>query len=209
MSMRGYGLVASATPFANRALGRADNARFAGNILRTLVAPSGLVIYDDGLQGAPEPYDLRRLLADPRLHGSVAALLALWLAWIVGSTRLRGPPLPVSPPGVAAAVANLGCLLADKVPVNLNFSLGREQALSCLQRAEVELVVTAGAFRNKLAEKFPDFPWGDRVLDVADFLTTCPRAGLAWRIALIRVLPAAWTSACLGLPKRGGETEAA
>ncbi|NBV47711.1 MAG: AMP-dependent synthetase [Verrucomicrobia bacterium] len=140
-----------------------------------------------------------------------ATLLAL--AWaFAGELKRRTDAKRVAivlPPGVAAAVANLGCLLADKVPVNLNFSLGREQALSCMQRAEVELVVTAGAFRSKLAEKFPDFPWGDRVLDVADFLTARPRADLAWRIALIRVLPASWTSVCLGIPKHGGEAEAA
>ncbi|MEY3853081.1 MAG: hypothetical protein RI910_2061 [Verrucomicrobiota bacterium] len=140
-----------------------------------------------------------------------ATLLALSWAF-AGELKRRTNAKRVAivlPPGVAAAVANLGCLLADKVPVNLNFSLGRDQALSCLQRAEVELVVTAGAFRSKLAEKSPDFPWGDRVLDVADFLTAYPRADLAWRIALIRVLPASWTSACLGLPKHGGEAEAA
>jgi acyl-[acyl-carrier-protein]-phospholipid O-acyltransferase/long-chain-fatty-acid--[acyl-carrier-protein] ligase len=140
-----------------------------------------------------------------------ATLLAL--AWaFAGELKRRTHAKRVAivlPPGVAAAVANLGCLLADKVPVNLNFSLGREQALSCMRRAEVELVVTAGAFRSKLAEKFPDFPWGDRVFDVADFLTAHPRADLAWRIALIRVLPASWTSVCLGIPKHGGEAEAA
>jgi acyl-[acyl-carrier-protein]-phospholipid O-acyltransferase/long-chain-fatty-acid--[acyl-carrier-protein] ligase len=115
----------------------------------------------------------------------------------------------VLPPGVAAAVANLGCVLADKVPVNLNFSLGREQALSCLARAEADLVVTAGAFRAKLAEKSPDFPWGDRVLDVAEFLRGCPRAGLALRIGLIRCLPVSWSLACMGLPRQGGAQEAA
>ena len=115
----------------------------------------------------------------------------------------------VLPPGVAASVANLGCLLADKVPVNLNFSLGREQALSCLRRAEADLVVTAGAFRSKLSERSPDFTWGDRVLDVADFLSAHPRADLAFRIGLIRCLPASWALACMGLPKKGGEAEAA
>jgi acyl-[acyl-carrier-protein]-phospholipid O-acyltransferase/long-chain-fatty-acid--[acyl-carrier-protein] ligase len=115
----------------------------------------------------------------------------------------------VLPPGVAAAVANLGCVFAGKVPVNLNFSLGREQALSCLQRAEVDLVVTAGAFRSKLSEKSPDFPWGDHVLDVADFLAAHSRADLAFRLGLIRFLPTCWTLACMGLPKLGGEDEAA
>ncbi len=140
-----------------------------------------------------------------------ATLLAL--AWAFASELRRRTSARrvaiVLPPGVAAAVANLGCVLADKVPVNLNFSLGREQALSCQRRAEVDLVVTAGAFRSKLAEKSPDFPWGERVLDVADFLTTHPRADLAFRIGLIRCLPTSWTLACMGLPKHGGEAEAA
>jgi hypothetical protein len=108
-------LVAQATPFANRALGRADNARFAGNILREMVAPSGIVIFDDGLQGVPEPYDLRRLLADPRLHLSALALFALWLAWIVGGTRLRAPTPVIHPPGAAAMVAAEGRLMSRAV----------------------------------------------------------------------------------------------
>jgi len=146
-----------------------------------------------------------------RREFGAATLLALGWAF-AGELKRRTSAKRVAivlPPGVAASVANLGCLFADKVPVNLNFSLGRDQALSCLRRAEVDLVVTAGAFRSKLAEKSPDFPWGDHVLDVADFLTAHPRADLACRIGLIRCLPASWTLACMGLPKRGGEREAA
>ncbi|TSA31933.1 MAG: AMP-dependent synthetase [Opitutales bacterium] len=140
-----------------------------------------------------------------------ATLLALGWAF-AGELKRRTSAKRVAivlPPGVAVAVANLGCVLADKVPVNLNFSLGREQALSCLQRAEVDLVVTASAFRSKLSEKSPDFPWGERVLDVADFLTAHSRADLAFRIGLIRLLPTSWSLACMGLPKHGGDTEAA
>ena len=146
-----------------------------------------------------------------RREFGAATLLALGWAF-AGELKRRTSSRRVAivlPPGVAASVANLGCLLADKVPVNLNFSLGREQALSCLRRAEVDLVVTAGAFRSKLAEKSPDFPWGDHVLDVADFLTAHSRADLACRIGLIRCLPTPWALACMGLPKRGGEGEAA
>ena len=108
-------LMAQATPFANRALGRADNARFAGNILREMVAPSGAVIFDDGLQGAPELYDLRRLLADPRFHMSLLALFAIWVAWIVGGTRLRSPAPAHHPPGNAAMVLAEGRLLSRTV----------------------------------------------------------------------------------------------
>jgi acyl-[acyl-carrier-protein]-phospholipid O-acyltransferase/long-chain-fatty-acid--[acyl-carrier-protein] ligase len=146
-----------------------------------------------------------------RREFSGATLLALGWA-LAGELKRRTHARRVAivlPPGVAAAVANLGCLLADKVPVNLNFSLGREQALSCQRRAEVDLVITAGAFRDKLAEKFPDFPWGEHVFDVADFLRACPRAGLVARLAVIRCLPISCSLALMGVPRRGGEKEAA
>ena len=97
------------------ALGRADNARFAGNILRELVAPAGFVVFDDGLQGAPRPYDLRWLLADPRLHASALALLLLWWAWLGGGTRLRAPSPSAHPPGEAALLAAEGRVLARTV----------------------------------------------------------------------------------------------
>ena len=146
-----------------------------------------------------------------RLEYSGATLLALGWAF-AGELKRRTTSKRVAivlPPGVAAAVANLGCVLAGKVPVNLNFSLGREQALSCLQRAEVDLVVTAGAFRSKLSERSPDFPWGDHVLDIADFLATHSRVDRACRVSLIRCLPTSWVLAVMGLPKHGGDSEAA
>jgi len=146
-----------------------------------------------------------------RREFSGALLLAL--AWIMAK-RLRGATSArrvaiVLPPGVAAAVANLACLLAGKVPVNLNFTLVREQVQSCLRRAEVDLVVTAEAFRAKLSEKFPDFPWGDRVLDVGAALQALPKRQVAWRLALLRALPARWAAACVGAPSQGGDDEAA
>ena len=105
-------LTSQASPFSNRALGRADNARLASNLIRGSLAPGGVVIFDDGLQGAPAPYDMRRLLTDPRLHASLAALMLLWLAWVAGGTRLRAPPLQRRPPGAAASVAAEGRLFA-------------------------------------------------------------------------------------------------
>ena len=150
-------------------------------------------------------------LAAGRQEFAASNLLALSWAF-AGELRRRTTKSRIAivlPPGVAAVVANLGCLLADKIPVNLNFSLGREQAESCLQRAEVDLLITAGAFRSKLSERSPNFPWGDHVVDVADFLTSHSRFNLACRALLIRVLPGALIPLCMRLPKHGGELEAA
>ncbi|MFM7708583.1 MAG: DUF4350 domain-containing protein [Gammaproteobacteria bacterium] len=108
-------LTAQATPFANRALGRADNGRWASNLIRGSLGPGGLVVFDDGLQGAPEPYDLRRLLADPRLHASLGAVMLLWLVWVAGGTRLRAPTSPPRVPGAETLVAAEGRLLARTV----------------------------------------------------------------------------------------------
>jgi len=73
------------------------------------------VIFDDGLQGAPELYDLRRLLADPRFHMSLLALFAIWVAWIVSGTRLRSPASARHPSGNAAMVLAEGRLLSRTV----------------------------------------------------------------------------------------------
>ena len=142
-----------------------------------------------------------------------SGVLLLALAWLV-ARRLRRETSRrrvgiVLPPGIGAAVSNLACLFAGKVPVNLNYTLGREQAASCLRRAEVDLVITAEAFRTKLAEKFPDFPWGERVMDLPAVLQGFPRTSLAWRMLLLRLLPCCWVPGLLRLPRAGGDEEAA
>ncbi len=115
----------------------------------------------------------------------------------------------VLPPGVGATVANLACVLAGKVPVNINFTAGKIQVSSCLSRAEIDLVISAKAFQVKLAEKFPDFPWGERVLDIAETLQALPRWRLGLEILTVRLLPLSLLNRYLGLPKCGGDDEAA
>lgn len=66
---------------ANGALGRADNARLARNLL----APStgSALLLDDHHQTSSGPGAGGRLLLDPRLHATVAALLLFWLLWLL------------------------------------------------------------------------------------------------------------------------------
>ncbi|MEY4033020.1 MAG: hypothetical protein RL492_214 [Verrucomicrobiota bacterium] len=139
--------------------------------------------------------------------------LVLSLAWVIAKRlRVRTTARRVAivlPPGIAAAVANLACVLAGKTPVNLNFTLGREQVQSCLRRAEVDLVITAEAFKAKLSEKFADFPWGDRVWDIAAELQSLPRWQVAWRLGMVRALPSRLIPVAIGVPSAGGDEEAA
>lgn len=115
----------------------------------------------------------------------------------------------VLPPGVGATVANTACLLADKIPVNLNFTLGREQIVSCLSRAEVDGVITAKAFQEKLNEKFPHFPWGENVIDIAESLSRLSKLKIMGWILGARLLPAWALAKVCRVPTEGGNREAA
>lgn len=91
-------LVLHPSLFSNGALGRADNALLA----RDLLAPagSGALLLDDHHQTAAGPGAGGRLLADPRLHATVAALLVFWLLWLLADDgawerRVRPRPAPV------------------------------------------------------------------------------------------------------------------
>jgi Domain of unknown function (DUF4350) len=80
---------AFATPFSNRAITQADNARLLSNIIAWTRAPSGRVIFDDAHQGLVSFYDPTHFFADPRLHRTLLWMLILWLVFVLGPQRLR------------------------------------------------------------------------------------------------------------------------
>ena len=53
------------------------------------------------------------------------------------------------PPSVAAAVANLGLTLTGRIPVNLNFTAGREAIEDALAQCRIRTVITARPFLKK------------------------------------------------------------
>jgi hypothetical protein len=101
--------------FTNRALGNADNATLFANIVSFRVAGEGVVLFDDLRQGLSASYDPARFYRDPRLYQTVFVLLGLWLVWVVGSTRLRAPPLVEHDPSEADLVRHAGGLIARTV----------------------------------------------------------------------------------------------
>lgn len=79
-----------ASIFTNRALGLADNARLLANIIEANLGPRGSVLFDDVHQGLSASYDPAKFYRDPRLYATLGILAAVWLSWVLGSTRLHG-----------------------------------------------------------------------------------------------------------------------
>lgn len=94
-----------------------------------------------------------------------------------------GPRIGLAiPPSFVAFAANYACLLAGIVPVNLNFTLGRVAAESCVDTASIECMITASSFAEKIAKANPSFPWTATVLDASEILAQTDAARFAfWR----------------------------
>jgi hypothetical protein len=112
----GYILVsAGGSMFTNRALGEADNAKLFANIVQARMAREGVVLFDDLRQGLSASYNPARFYRDPRLYKTLFILVGLWLAWVVGSTRLRAPLMAAHDPSEADLVRHAGGLIARTV----------------------------------------------------------------------------------------------
>lgn len=81
-------LCALATPFSNREIALANNARLLSNIVGWSRTAQGSVIFDDAHQGLVAFYDPQAFFNDPRLHRTLWWIVLLWLAFVLG-------PLPL------------------------------------------------------------------------------------------------------------------
>ena len=109
----------------------------------------------------------------------------------------------VLPPGKAALIANLAVLLADKVPVNLNFTAGAAAVESCIAQAEIKHCLTAHLFVKRLT----DFPWPEHTVFLDDILPPMKRRIIAWRAAVL-LAPAWLLGRALCVPRAGDRREA-
>jgi acyl-[acyl-carrier-protein]-phospholipid O-acyltransferase/long-chain-fatty-acid--[acyl-carrier-protein] ligase len=109
------------------------------------------------------------------------------------------------PPGIGGTIANLAVVLAGKVPVNLNFTLGRASSEACLRRAEIDCILSTERVQMKLA----DFPWPETgVIDIVEELKTLPKAKTVALLAAIKTTPAKLLAKLLKVPSVGGDAEA-
>jgi acyl-[acyl-carrier-protein]-phospholipid O-acyltransferase/long-chain-fatty-acid--[acyl-carrier-protein] ligase len=112
----------------------------------------------------------------------------------------------VLPPGAGAHIANLAVSCAGKTPVNLNFTVGPSAIAASLRLGEIKAVITADAMRAKL----PSFPFPEHTVDLKKEIEAAggKKAMIPWLLAAW-LLPNQWFADLLGLPRRGGDEEAA
>ncbi len=109
----------------------------------------------------------------------------------------------VLPASKGSMVANLAVTLADKVPVDLNFTMGRAANESCCKRASLRVAISATQFMERLK----DFPWPERVLKLDELMPRMKRQIFFWWMMSI-LLPARLLLRLLKIPKEGGHKEA-
>src|ERR1700736_5700519 len=109
----------------------------------------------------------------------------------------------VLPASKGSVVANLAVILAGKVPVDLNFTMGRAANESCFRRAKLRLAISATPF----IERVKDFPWPERVLKLDELMPRLKRQIIFWWMLSI-VAPCGLLLRLLQVPKEGGHAEA-
>ena len=109
----------------------------------------------------------------------------------------------VLPPGAGGVVANLAVTLADKVPVNLNFTAGRPALQASIKRAQILHAISA----KPVMKRFEDFPWPRDVFRLEELMPELKPKIVLWRL-VSAVTPAWLLSDMLGLPRHGDRKEA-
>lgn len=109
----------------------------------------------------------------------------------------------VLPASKGAVVANLGALLANKTPVNLNLTAGRAALESAIERGDIDTAISAALVRKR----FKEIPWPERTLNLEEIMPSLKPHIIAWRV-LVEILPTWFLCWALGIPKIGDRDEA-
>ncbi len=112
------------------------------------------------------------------------------------------------PSGIAGAAVNVALQMARKVSVNINFTMGAEAAKACYRKSGVKVVISSEKLRQKVSQKFPDFPWGENFCDISDILKKIGKKGVLKKLIAVKILPACAIIKIFDIPTRGGDSEA-
>ncbi|MCC5789015.1 MAG: AMP-binding protein [Opitutales bacterium] len=143
----------------------------------------------------------RKVLRKPMVLGAALALAMRWkFSDLFGDRRIG----LVLPPGAGATVANLALVFLNKIPVNLNFTQGREATEHSLKIAGVTTVVSAALMKKKV----DDFPWPENFVDIRRELQAIGKAKILGWALRGKVTSVDGLADLLGLPGEGGNAEA-
>ena len=109
----------------------------------------------------------------------------------------------VLPASKGSMLANLAVTLAGKVPVDLNFTMGRAANESCCKSANLRVAISATQFMERLK----DFPWPEQILKLDELMPRLkPQILFWWTMSIL--LPARLLLRLLQIPRKGGHAEA-
>lgn len=122
--------------------------------------------------------------------------------------QVREPRLGIIlPPGKGGLIANLACMLAGIVPVNVNYTSSEGAFASIVRQSGIKHFITARAFMAKL----PQFPWpaADSIIHLDKTLKELGMAKIAPWVAFAKMMPMAVVAKTFGLDERDGDDELA
>lgn len=148
----------------------------------------------DGMDGSSLPY--YKMLG-------VALALARELKRLVAEPRLG----ILLPPGKGGVIANIACLMAGIVPVNINYTSSEGAFKSIVAQSGIKKFISARAFMSKL----PQFPWpaDESILHLDKVLKGIGMPRIASWVAFAKFAPVSVIVKTFGLDKRKGDDEAA
>ncbi|MCR5184143.1 MAG: AMP-binding protein [Opitutales bacterium] len=115
----------------------------------------------------------------------------------------------VMPSGAPGMIANYAISLADKIPVNLNFTLGKAQIESCIARGNIKTMVSMAPVKNLIQNRLPDFPWTENQIDILDWIRKCNKLEIIIALLQLVFLPSCVLKHLWNIPQHGGNDEAA
>lgn len=113
---------------------------------------------------------------------TASLLVSGWVKRNLGDQKMIGVLLPSS---VGGALTNLGISFAGRIPVNLNFTAGRDAMAAAVEQCEIRTVFTSRQFLSKAKLEAPE-----GAVYLEDLLGSISGVAKLWALVRARLVPA-------------------